>query len=131
MPNVLLVDSTPDDRTMYAECLRIWGLNPVEIDNTADALHAANDADVILTGIRVQGPFDGLELVRRLRDSDSVYDRPIIVLTACVSEADLQRAFAAGCDVYLPKPCLPDRLVSEIRTALARYRASPSPQHSC
>ena len=52
---VLLVDSTQDDRTMYAEYLQVCGLKPIEIDNTADALNGATKADVIVTGIRVAG----------------------------------------------------------------------------
>jgi CheY-like chemotaxis protein len=114
------VNSAQDDRTMYAEYLRVCGLNPIEIDNTADALRGATNADVIVTGIRVHGPFDGVELVRRLRDGDGTHDKAIIVLTACAFAPDQQRALAAGCDVFLPKPCLPERLVREIRHVVAR-----------
>ena len=99
---------------MYAEYLRATGFHPVEIDDTADGLALARTADVIVTGIRVGGPFDGVELVRRLRESDGTCGKPIIVLTACAFEPDQQRALAAGCDVFLAKPCLPDRLVSEM-----------------
>ena len=51
VPSVLLVDSDQDTRTMYADVLRIRGLNPTESDNTADALNGATDVDVIVTGI--------------------------------------------------------------------------------
>jgi two-component system, cell cycle response regulator DivK len=128
VPTVLLVDSTHDDRTMYAEYLRVCGLNPIEIDNTADALRRAMIADVIVTGIRVDGPFDGVELVRRLRDGVGTRGKPIIVLTACAFEPDQQRALAVGCDVFLAKPCLPDRLAQEIRSVLIQHRTrKPSP----
>jgi two-component system cell cycle response regulator DivK len=122
VPTVLLVDSAHDDRAMYAEYLRVCGLNPVEVDNTADALTRATTADVVVTGIRVQGPFDGVELVRRLRNDNGSRDKPIIVLTACTFEPDQQRALSAGCDVFLAKPCLPERLVSDIRVVLSRRR---------
>src|SRR5438105_9219896 len=98
VPTVLLVDSTHDDRAMYAEYLRVCGLNPIEIDNTADALREAQKADAIVTGIRVEGPFDGVGLVRRLRNDDGTQRTPIIVLTACAFESDERRARAAGCD---------------------------------
>src|SRR5260370_15370376 len=104
VPTVLLVDSAHDDRAMYAEYLRVCGLNPIEVDNTADALTRATTADVVVTGIRVQGPFDGVELVRRLRNDNGSRDKPIIVLTACTFEPDQQRALSAGCDVFLAKP---------------------------
>src|SRR4051812_15666020 len=119
VPTVLLVDSAHDDRAMYAEYLRTKGCNPIEVDEMADALTHAARADVVVTGIRVPGPFDGVELVRRLRQMKETKHTPIIVLTACAFEPDQKRALAAGCDVFLPKPCLPDLLVSHIRRLLA------------
>src|SRR5438132_7416228 len=112
---------------MYAEYLRLHGLHPIEIDDSADGLALAKTADVIVTGIRVVGPFDGVELVRRLRDGNGTHDKPIIVLTACAFEPDQQRALAAGCDTFLAKPCLPDRLVSEIRAVLTRQMPKAKP----
>jgi two-component system cell cycle response regulator DivK len=128
-PTVLLVESAYDDRAMYAEYLRSRGFHPIEINDTADGLALSGTADVIVTGIRVEGPFDGIELVRRLRHGKDTHDTPVIVLTACAFEADQQRALAAGCDVFLPKPCLPDRLVTEIRAVLTARRLSKSASH--
>ena len=130
MPTVLLVGPAQDDRMMYADYLRFCGLNPIEIDNTAEALPAAYQADVIVTSIRVDGPFDGIELVRRLRDGDGTHDIPIIVPTASACEPAQWRALAAGCDRFLAKPCLPDRLVSEIRAILNGHalKAKPIPE---
>ena len=66
--------------------------------------------------IGVPGSFDGVELVRRVRQTARTKHAPIMVLlTACVFESDRQRAFAAGCDLFLPKHSPPERLVSEIR----------------
>jgi two-component system cell cycle response regulator DivK len=127
VPTVLLVDSPQDDRAMYAEYLRACGLNPLETNNPVDALMLATKADVIVTGIRLTGPFDGVELVRRLREGDGTRTKPIIVLTACVLEPDRHRARAAGCDAFLPKPCLPERLASEI-CSLMPDRELPKPR---
>ena len=54
---------------------------------------------------------------------------PVIVLTACGWRSERDRARAAGCDVFLAKPCLPDLLVREIRRLLRLYGA-PKPQPS-
>lgn len=112
---------------MYAEYLRGHRFRVVELDNTAEALAAAPMADVVVTDIRVPGPFDGVELVRRLRADDHAKHTPVIVLTACVFEPDRQRAHAAGCDLFLPKPCLPDALAIEIRRLLAARSPRPRP----
>jgi CheY-like chemotaxis protein len=119
MPTVLLVEAARhDDRALYGNYLRGLALHTVEIDDTADALALAFTADVIVTDVLVPGPFDGLELVRRLRTDEQTSDKGVIVLTACSSEADEQRAYAAGCDGFLSKPCLPAALLAEIRRVM-------------
>jgi DNA-binding response OmpR family regulator len=98
---------------MYADYLRDHGYSVTEVDSTDAGLSAAQAADLVITGVRVAGSFDGIELVRRLRGDDRTKDKPLIVLTACTFEPDQARAFAAGCDVFLPKPCMPDLLLAE------------------
>lgn len=124
---VLLVDGVRDDRQMYAEYLWLQQFTVIQADNTADGLSRAPDADAIVTGIRVPGPFDGIELVRRLRADDRTRNKPIVVVTACVYEPDQQRARSAGANVFLPKPCLPETLAAEIRTALMAAPARREP----
>ena len=100
---------------MYAEYLRSNGFSVTEVDSTDAGLSAAPSADLVVTAIRMPGTFDGIELVRRLRDDNRTKAMPLIVLTACTFEPDQARAFAAGCDVFLPKPCLPEQLLAEAR----------------
>ena len=111
--SILLVEPPEDDRPMYAEFLRANGFQVTEVDSTDDGLSAAHAADLIVTGVRMPGSFDGIELVRRLRDDERTKTKPLIVLTACTFEPNQSRAFAAGCDVFLPKPCLPEVLLKE------------------
>jgi len=125
---VLLVDSNHDSREMYAEYLSACGFAIQTATTTDDALSRATDVDVVVTGIRVSGPYDGVELVRRLRSADATKQLPIIVLTACVLNSDQVRAEAAGCNEFLAKPCLPDRLADEIRSLIgAREIRTPQP----
>jgi two-component system, cell cycle response regulator DivK len=132
IPTVLLVENFADDRQMYAEYLRRQRYRVIEIDDTGDALQMAPSCDVVVTGILVCGPFDGLELVRRLRAADNTRNKAIVVLTACALESDRQHSHEAGCDAYLPKPCLPDALAAEIRRTLvaSATRARPVPARS-
>jgi two-component system cell cycle response regulator DivK len=116
---VLLVQSLRDDGLeMYAEFLRYSGLAPVAVSNATDALTFAPEADVIVTGINLDGHVDGVEFVSRLRGDDGTMHKPIIVLTACAWRRDRERAEHAGCDVFLSKPCLPDALLREVRLLL-------------
>ena len=129
-PTVMLVESVQDDRAMYAEYLRASAFGVIEVGDTAKALIRAAEADVIVTGIRVPGPFDGIELVHRLRADRATKQRPVIVLTASTRQADHDGAACAGCDAFLLKPCLPDALVGEIRRLLTLSRLSGSPRRA-
>ena len=120
--SILLVEPPEDDRPMYAEFLRANGFDVTEVDSTDAGLSAAGKADLIVTGVRMPGSFDGIELVRRLRDDERTKSKPLIVLTACTFEPDQSRAFAAGCDVFLPKPCLPDILLEEAKRLIEHSR---------
>jgi CheY-like chemotaxis protein len=124
---VLLVDSDEDGREMYAEYLRIQGFRVQTATTTDDAFSRASEVDVVVTGIRVGGSYEGVELVRRLRTDDATRRVPIVVLTACVSKSDQERAEAAGCNVFLRKPCLPERLADEVRSLIAA-RQIPRPR---
>ena len=100
--SILLIE--PEiDRDMYAYYLHTFGFTVQTADTTDDGLIRAGEADVIVTGIRMRGSLDGIELVRRLRNAARRNRTPIIVLTGCALQADMQRAYAAGCDVFLPK----------------------------
>jgi two-component system cell cycle response regulator DivK len=120
LATVLLVEFGQDDRAMYEEYLRARGFKPVVTDNGDEALRCAAEADVIVTGVRLSGPLDGIEVVRRLRQNDRTKEKPIIVLTATTFAADRERAVAAGCDAFVLKPCLPDTLVETIQQARAK-----------
>ena len=126
-PVVLLVGASRDERQMSALYLRLHQFRVVEIDNTADALALAPTSDVVVTDVRVPGPFDSVELVRRLRADDRTRCTPIIMMTGYACPEDYQRAHTARCDICLAKPCLPDMLLAAIRHVLAAWLGVGSP----
>ena len=123
-PVVLLVQSSRDDGLeMYTEFLRYHGLAVIPVSDSRDALMLAPQADIVVTGMNLDDPMDGGELVSRLRHNDCTRCTPIIVLTACVWPQERARAEGAGCDVFLPKPCLPNDLLGEVRQLLVATRS--------
>lgn len=117
---VLLVQSPGDDGLdMYAEFLQYHGLVAMPVTDAHDALNVAPAAAVVVTGILLHDSMDGIQLIDRLRSDDRTKNTPIIVLTACAFPSDRARATAAGCDAFLPKPCLPNELLREVRRLLA------------
>jgi len=47
---------------------------------------------------------DGYEATRRLKSKETTKDIPIVALTSFVLKGDDEKALAAGCDGYIPKP---------------------------
>lgn len=123
---VLLVQPERDDRDMYGEFLRYQRFTPVALSMATEALRVARHAAIVVTGILLPGPMDGLEFVTRLKTDVRTRHTPAIVLTACVWNTERERAKAAGCDLFLSKLCLPDVLVRHIRRLLALRRV-PAP----
>jgi CheY-like chemotaxis protein len=117
---VLLVQPSRDDGLeMYTAFLRDHGLAVIPVSDTREALMLATQADIVVTGMNLDDPMSGVELVSHLRHNDCTRSTPIIVLTACAWPKDRARAEGAGCDVFLPKPCLPNDLLGEVRQLLA------------
>jgi DNA-binding response OmpR family regulator len=133
-PVVLLVSQARDDALeMYAQFLRYHRLSVLAVSTAAEARALARQADIIVTGVVLDGSTDGIELVGRLRDDHGTRHTPIIVLTACAWAEDRERAAHAGCDVFLPEPCLPDDLLHEVRRLLRstpRHRRREHPDAS-
>jgi CheY-like chemotaxis protein len=127
-PVVLLVQPERDDRDMYVEGLRYEGFTVLPVSTAHEALIAAPQVAVIVTGILLPGHMDGLELVGRLRKDERTKSLPVVVLTACAWDAERERAHAAGCDLFLTKPCSPHALVTQIGRLLAMRRVPrPNP----
>ena len=123
-PVVLLAQRSGDDGLeMYTEFLRYHGLVVIPVSDSRDALTLAPEADIVITGMNLDDPMDGVELVSRLRHGDCTRSTPIIMLTASALPTDQERAEGAGCDVFLLKPCLPNDLLREVWQSLTATRS--------
>lgn len=125
---MLLVQPERDDRDMYAEFMRRAGLASIVVSSATHALALAPDSDVVVTDLLLPGHMDGIEFIARLRSDDRTRRIPIIVLTACGWKTERQRAESSGCDAFLPKPCLPEDLLSEIRRLVMSSRIGMMPR---
>jgi PAS domain S-box-containing protein len=82
--------------------------------------------DMVLMDIQMPR-MDGLEATRRIREKDS--DLPIIAVTAGSFKADKDKCLAAGCNDYIAKPIVPQKLIAKINQyavkRLSRRQNSP------
>jgi DNA-binding response OmpR family regulator len=62
----------------------------------------------------------GYEVTARIREHEATNRIPVILLTARVQEADVERGFEAGADDYLRKPFSPQELRARVQAILGR-----------
>ena len=119
-PLVLLVEDQTDLRQLYAQELAFSGFDVIEAENGEDAIaRTSRDVpDVVLMDLSLP-VIDGWEATRRLKSDSRTAHIPIVALTAHDGSGELQRATRAGCDWFVPKPCPPDALITEVRRVLA------------
>jgi two-component system, cell cycle response regulator DivK len=122
-PLVLIVDDVDDNRDLYEEYLLFRGFQVLTADNGADCLRIADARrpDIILLDLRMPG-MSGLETLVCIRTRPELEGVPVVALTAHALDDERRRALASGFDAFIPKPCLPDDLVTAIDQIL---RGSP------
>jgi len=121
------VDDFPDNRQMYAEFLAFSGLRVAEAANGHEALEKAGDLlpDLIVMDLSLPG-IDGWEATRRLKSDVRTKHILVMALTGHALAGHSKGAIEAGCDAFVTKPCLPDRLLDEIKRMLGARKKSKS-----
>ncbi len=120
-PLILIVEDQSELRALYVMHLTISGFDVIEAGNGEDAVTrgTAQCPDVILMDLSLP-IVDGWEATRRLKADARTAHIPVVALTAHDGSGELERATTAGCDWFVPKPCPPDALITEVRRILAR-----------
>jgi two-component system cell cycle response regulator DivK len=127
-PLILVVDDFLDNRQMYAEYLAFSGLRVEEAENGHEALEKAFAMlpDLIVMDLSLPG-IDGWEATRRLKNDPRTKRIPVIALTGHALAGHSKGAMDAGCDAFITKPCLPERLLEEVRKMLTSSNTSSPP----
>ena len=119
-PLVLIVEDQNDLRQLYVQEFTLSGFDVIEAENGADAIThgTAWVPDVVLMDLSLP-VIDGWEATRQLKSDTRTAHIPVVALTAHDGSGELQRATKAGCDWFVPKPCPPHALITEVRRVLA------------
>jgi CheY-like chemotaxis protein len=118
-PLILLADDSADIRSMYGEYLSQAGfrLETAANGNEAVALTLALVPHFILMDLDMPG-LDGWEAARLIRSYRPTQSIPIAALSGHHDTASVVRAMSAGCNRFIPKPCMPEDLEGVIRQTL-------------
>ena len=125
--NVLVVDDNPTNLKLIAYLLQAKGYEVRTATDAESALDQVHEAppSLILMDLQLPG-MDGLELTRRLKSDPQTREIIVIAVTAYAMKGDEERALAAGCDGYIPKP-VDTRALPRIVAAHLGLEAAPSP----
>jgi len=77
-----------------------------------------NKIDLILLDLSLLGNEDGLDLVRYLREKTKWKNLPVIATTAHAFVSDRDKCMEAGCNGFVTKPLMRDKLISKINELL-------------
>jgi signal transduction histidine kinase/CheY-like chemotaxis protein len=116
---VLLVDDEADTREVMASVLSHCGATIFSASSGEEALDLLSReegrVDVLLSDLAMPGT-DGYELIRRVRRQPdvSVAGVPAAAVTACADIHERQRALAAGFQMHLAKPLIPEALAHAV-----------------
>ncbi|ADB53920.1 response regulator transcription factor [Conexibacter woesei] len=116
---ILVADNDEDILTLVAFRLERTGYEVLVARDGAEALARAREELPDLCVLDVMMPeLTGYDVTRRLRSDPLTRAIPVILLTARVQEADVDRGFDAGADAYVRKPFSPQELRDRVAAAL-------------
>jgi CheY-like chemotaxis protein len=114
LKTILIVEDHPFNMDLLVQLLEDKYEVLTAVDG-AEGLHAVERErpDLVLMDLSLP-VIDGWEVARRLKAKEALEHIPIIALTAHAMVGDAERALAAGCDDYLPKPLDEDLLFAKL-----------------
>ncbi|MEX2467986.1 MAG: HD domain-containing phosphohydrolase [Gemmatimonadota bacterium] len=101
---ILVADDDELARTLHAEFVRGFGY---DVEVAADGIEAlakvALGVDLVLTDAHMPN-MDGFDVARRIRETRSPQDLPIVMVTSLEAREDRLRAYQAGINDFINKP---------------------------
>ena len=119
---ILLIEDEKDIRAVYSEVLRDAGFTVLEsTDGEAGQEQALSVKwDLLLLDIMLP-KIDGLQILKKVRETPALSKLPIILLTNLGRDAVIKEGFELGASGYLIKSDMtPDKGVEEVKSFLKK-----------
>jgi CheY-like chemotaxis protein len=119
MSKILVIEDDDVSRELMRMALEGRGHEVTAVDNGVSGYDTALfiNPDLIVTDIRMPGA-DGVHVVRRVRDTPSLQNVPILIATA-YGTGTATFSLQAGADAYEPKPLNPQNFLATVARLLA------------
>ena len=119
-PNILIVDDEPNIVMSLEFLMRKNGYQVGIARNGTEALAAiaATPYDLVLLDVMMPD-VDGYQVCRQLRQHPDRADTKVIFLSAKSREADVQKGYEVGANLYIPKPFSTRQLMEKVRELLS------------
>jgi DNA-binding response OmpR family regulator len=118
-PHILLVDDEPNIVMSLEFLMRKNGYRVSIARNGTEALDAIDHTAVDLVLLDIMMPdVDGYQVCRHIRQHPNRAGTRVIMLSAKSKEADIQKGYEAGADLYLPKPFSTRQLMEKVKELL-------------
>jgi diguanylate cyclase (GGDEF)-like protein/PAS domain S-box-containing protein len=128
---VLIVDDNELNRDMLARRLTRKGYEVVLVDSARQLMQHLKEQRVDIVLLDIEMPeISGLEALRRLRETYSPIELPIIMVTARNQSDDVVKALDLGANDYVTKPIDFAVAVARIGTQLSHKRAQEALKES-
>jgi len=123
MSKILIIEDDDVSRELIGLALLRSGHEVTLAENGVTGYDTAlfMQPDLIVTDIRMPGA-DGVHVVRRVRDTPSLQDVPILVTTA-YGTGTATFSLQAGADAYEPKPLNPKNFLATVERLLATHHS--------
>jgi phosphoserine phosphatase RsbU/P len=117
---ILLAEDEPVSRKLVESTLQSWGFDCRSVNDGAEAWEAlqAESPPSLLILDWMMPRLDGVEVVRRLRESPRNLGAYVLLLTARASPQDVVRGLEAGADDYVTKPFHPAELRARVQVGM-------------
>ena len=117
--SVLVVDDDPDSLNIVEALTSHFGADTHTAENGQQGLELARQIrpTIIITDLSMP-IMDGWQMIGKLKNDRATAEIPIIALTAHAMVGDREKAIAAGCHNYLPKPLNPSSFINDLLALL-------------
>ena len=126
---VMIVDDSPTMRAVIKKAIKASGFNVDDFYEAGDGKEAldllqSEWLDLIITDYNMPN-MDGMELLERLKQNDSLSSTPVVFISTEGSEKRIKEFMDKGATDYIKKPFTPETLKSKLNRIMGEPENGP------